>query len=484
MSVTSFQYFGFAAVVLLLYWLLPHRGRKLLLLAASYVFYMWSMPALGLVLLASTGVSFLSARGLEPRESGESGRKRLLALCCLIHFGMLFVCKYLQMALDLAHWLTPGLVGPAEVRLILPAGISFFTFAIMGYLFDVYRGKLAAERSFLDYALFVAFFPCILAGPIGQARNFLPQLKQPVPFRAERVKAGVLRFLYGLLMKMVLADNIGTIVDAAYGGKVVTPLTWIAVILLYSLQIYYDFAGYSHMAIGVAAALGLRVPENFNAPYYSTSVTSFWKKWHISLTSWFREYLYFPLGGSRKGRLRTCFNILVVFAVSGLWHGAAMHYVLWGLLNGLLQVLERMAAEPRKRLESRMSGTLPKALYMLFCGAVTYCLISLTWLLFRAEGLAQLRYIAGQVLGCFHTGLGGLQLAELGLKPLLKRVLLLAGAFCAAIDAWQARGKTFTRLTESVLPYYLSAAALILAVAVFGVYGKGFDPRDFLYFRY
>ncbi len=300
----------------------------------------------------------------------------------------------------------------------------------------------------------------------------------------ERVKAGVLRFLFGMLQKMVLADNIGTIVDKAYGGQTVSPATWIAVILLYSLQIYFDFAGYSHMAIGVATAFGLRVSENFRAPYFSASVTSFWKKWHISLTSWFREYLYYPLGGSRKGKLRTYFNILVVFAVSGLWHGAAVHFVLWGLLNGLLQVLERMAAEPRKRLESRIKGTLPRIAYLLLCGVITYCLISVTWLLFRVEGLTQLRAVLRLVMSGFQTGFGGLQLAELGLDRLLSCVLLTAGFLSAAVDFWQVRGKTLTRLTESVLPYYLVSAGMILFVALFGVYGAGFDPKDFVYFRF
>ncbi|MBQ1678422.1 MAG: MBOAT family protein [Oscillospiraceae bacterium] len=484
MSFTTFSFFGFFLAVLLLYYLLPHTARKLLLLAASYVFYMWSVPALGLVLLGTTLLSYGAGRLLDPRRHAGKWRVWVLAGCCTVHFGLLFICKYLQMVLDLAFRLAPGLVPQTTVDLVLPVGISFFTFAVTGYLFDVYRGKLAAERNVLDYAVFTAFFPCVLAGPIGQARSFLPQLKQRIPFQAEAVKAGVLRFVFGLFQKLVLADHIGVLVNAAYGGAVLSPLSWIAVILLYSLQIYFDFSGYSHMAIGLARALGLRVPENFNAPYLSTSVSSFWKKWHISLTSWFREYLYFPLGGSRKGRLRTYFNILIVFAVSGLWHGAAVHYVLWGLLNGLLQVLERMADRPRKRLEQRCQSGARRVLWGAVCGMATYLLISLTWLLFRVDGLAQLRFILGQVLGLFRTGFGPLQLAELGMGRRLGLVLALSLGLCTAVDALWLRGCRMRRLTRSVLPYYAVLCALILLTAVFGVYGAGFDPQDFVYFKY
>lgn len=482
MSFTTYLFFGFFAAVLLLYYVLPHRLRKLLLLAASYVFYMWSMPALGAILLASTVISYAAGRWIAVKGRGSAQRAWILTGTCVLHFGLLFLCKYLQMALDLAFRF--GLFGQVQTNLLLPVGISFFTFAVTGYLFDVYREKMPAETNFLDYAVFVSLFPCILAGPINRAREFLPQLKQPIRFSGEQVKHGILRFAFGLLQKLVLADNIGTLVNAAYGGAVISPLTWIAVLLLYSLQIYFDFSGYSHMAIGVAEAFGLTVPENFNAPYLSTSVTSFWKKWHMSLTSWFREYLYFPLGGSRKGRARTYFNILIVFAVSGLWHGAAVHYVLWGLLNGMLQVLERMLASPRERLEHRLRSPIPRAIYALLCCAVTYCLISLTWLLFRAEGLSQLRYVVGQILGMFRTGLGGLQLAQLGLNPVRGWVLLLGCGLCTVVDALWARGWRMRRLSDSVLPYYAVISILIVIVAVFGAYGNGFDPQDFVYFRY
>ena len=484
MSFTTFLFFGFLSLILLGWYLLPGRGQRLWLLAANYVFYMWSMPALGLLLLAVTGLSYGAARWMGAPESAARGKRRgILTAACLVLFGLLFVCKYLQMALDLLGRVIPGAAG-LRVGLLLPAGISFFTFAVTGYLFDVYRGKTAAEKNFLDYAVFVSFFPCILAGPIGQARSFLPQLKERRPFAASQLKGGLLRFAWGMVQKLVLADNIGTLVNAAYGGRIVTPLTWIVLILLYSLQIYFDFAGYSNMAIGVAQAMGLRVPENFDAPYFSTSVTAFWKKWHMSLTGWFREYLYFPLGGSRKGTARTYFNILVVFAVSGLWHGAAVHYVVWGLLNGIFQVWERITAPLRKRLEARLQKPALRWPYLVLRWALTYCLISITWLCFRAESFSQLRFIIGQVLGLFRTGLGALNLKALGLQDGMDTLLLVGVGAAAAVDALHARGKRLLRLSATVLPYYLVMAILLTAAALFGVYGKGFNPQDFVYFKY
>jgi D-alanyl-lipoteichoic acid acyltransferase DltB (MBOAT superfamily) len=322
MAFISLKFFVFFAFVLAGWFLLPARGQKLFLLAACWVFYALQSGGLLVLLLLSTLVSYLAALAM---ERSAIGRRRLwLWLGCLFCFGLLFFYKYfaffLGPVLRIAHLSLPDWTS----SLAVPAGLSFFTFSITGYLFDVYREKLPAERSFVHYALFTSFFPAILAGPVGMARTFLPQLQRRQTFDAERLKAGVLRFVFGVFEKLAVADVIAVAVNAAYSGEQrVSGGMWLLVALGYSLQIYFDFAGYSHMALGAAEALGLTLTENFAAPYYSLSVRSFWKKWHISLTGWFREYLYFPLGGSRKGRARTYLNILIVFTVSGLWHGAA-----------------------------------------------------------------------------------------------------------------------------------------------------------------
>ncbi len=471
MTFTSWRYFLFLPAVLLGWYGPGERWRKYLLLAACYAFYMSASPAYGLLLLATTALSWLAAAMI---ERDEAHKKRWLTLACLVHFGTLFVFKYLNFVYGV---FVRG--GGVLLSAALPLGISFFTFAVTGYLFDVYRGRIRAERSILDYALFVSFFPCLLAGPIGRAREFLPQLRHAPRFELRRVKCGLLRFLYGLFQKLAVADVIGAVVNLAYARELPDNM-WLFVVLLYPLEIYFDFAGYSNMAIGSAQALGFTVPENFMAPFFSSSVRSFWKKWHISLTSWFREYLYFPLGGSRRGKARTCLNILIVFAVSGLWHGASFTYLVWGLLNGLMQVAELQLAPLLASLRGKTEGRgALKALTALLGAALTYVLIAAAFVFFRAETIAQ----AWSVLKAAVTQVGvhpfDLRMTNAHMLALLACVLL-----CALLDALKTLGWRPQRLADRVLPYYLAAAALIFATALLGVYGTGFDMQSFVYFKY
>ena len=476
MTFTSGLFYLALPLLALIYYFLPLKQQKLLLLAASLGFYWYNQPRYVLLLVLCGGVSYLAAWGIWHWRGRKAGTAVLTA-GCLFHFGMLFVLKYLNAFV--------GLLGAEQPvhSLVMPLGISFFTFAITGYLFDVYRGKMERRKSLLDHMLFVCFFPCLLAGPVGKAREFFPQLEQRHSFRLQRVKWGALRFLYGLVQKLVLADTLAIPVNAMYNGEL-SRGSWAVVAMLYVLQLYFDFAGYSNMAIGTAGILGFEIPENFKQPYLSVSVREFWKKWHISLTGWFREYLYFPLGGSKKGTLRRYFNILVVFAVSGLWHGAAGTYVLWGLVNGLLQVAELML-EPLEQKIRKAAGGLPRALKRcgeLLRGVITYLLISGAWILFRAESVRQAVHVLKGALGNFlyfrltleNLGLSAVQLWMVG-------ILLLAAI---SVDAVRAAGKRVQRLADTTVAYYAVVVVLILCAAVFGVYGQGFDPQSFVYFKY
>ena len=482
MTLTSFAFIGFVLAVLLLWDLLRGRLRKLWLLLASYAFYILASGSwrFCLLLVCSTLVSWALARGMARRPARK---KLLLRLGCLFQLGLLLITKYLGAALSAVF---PQLLQHSVFTLLLedPIGISFFSFSILSYLFDVYHGKLEAERSLLDYALFAAFFPCLLAGPIHRARSFLPQLRELPRFDLVKRKSGLLRFLFGMFEKLVLADTLAIPVNLAFSEIDRSPLTWIVILLVFPLQIYFDFAAYSSMALGLAEALGFSLPENFRAPYASTSVRSFWKKWHISLTGWLREYLYFPLGGSRRGTLRTCCNILIVFAVSGLWHGAALHFVLWGVLNGLLQIWERLTQPLRKRLEQRLPGGAVRQIYRGACGVRTYLLMAATWLLFRVDSLGQLRRILGQLGGVFRTGFGELTPERLGLQPTQFWVIAAALAICVPINLRRAHGRNFHCLAQRLIPYYAAALLLALATAFFGVYGTGFAAQSFLYFRF
>ena len=371
-----------------------------------------------------------------------------------------------------------------KFSLALPVGISFFSFAVSGYLFDVYRGKLIAERNFINYALFVAFFPCLLAGPIGRAREFLPQVRKIPAFDSLNFRRGLLRFVWGAAKKMAVADMLGTIVDTAYADPAaVSSGALLIAVCCYSMQIYYDFSAYSDMAIGSAQMLGFTVMENFRAPYLSTSVKDFWKKWHISLTSWFREYLYFPLGGSRISFVRTQINVIIVFAVSGLWHGAAWTFVIWGLLNGLYQAVGAFTENIRAKIRRTLHLSEDGLLLLCFRCACTFALLTLSWIFFRAASFDQAIFVVKRCLLVLRDGIGWSSVFVLlpGRKLWVLTALLIP---CVAEDVRISRGKDLPALEKTSFCYWITISVLLLVISLFGVYGEGFNAKDFLYFNF
>jgi len=481
MAFTTLNFILFFAAVCVVYYLLPAALRKYLLLAASYFFYMFAEPTFALLLLAGTLVSWLAALAAEKQLLGA--HKLWITLGVLYTFAVLLFFKYAQFfCISLLSLF--GVAYAPEWNIALPLGISFFTFAVSAYLFDIYRGKIKAEKNFINYAVFVAFFPTLLAGPIGKARDFLPQLKSLQGFSSGKLRRGFLRFVVGAAKKMVLADTLAVFVDAAYTDpSAVSGGALLLAAICYSVQIYIDFAAYSDMAIGTAEMLGFTVTENFRAPYLSTSVKVFWQKWHISLTSWFREYLYFPLGGSRKGAVRAMINVLIVFAVSGLWHGAAWTFVVWGLLNGLYQVAGRITEVPRKQLREALKIKEDSKLLILWQGLFTFALITAAWIFFRAATMEQAIYIIKRILLILRDGFG----FESIVNVFPKRQLLLAFLTlipCIIEDIRISRGKYFPVPKFLGWLYWGAILILLLLIAIFGVYGEGFNPQEFVYFNF
>lgn len=484
MGFLSPQFFLFFPVVTLVYFFLPQRGQNLWLLAASWFFYLCAGPAYFAYLLCALILTYAGARWIQGR-AGPSRRAGLICLLVLL-FGTLFLFKYLDFALHMAERAL-GLLGlsfqsPA-LDLILPAGISFYLFMAAGYLIDVYRGDRSAETDFVTYALFLSFFPYLLSGPIGRAGGLLPQFREGHRFDYDRLRAGLLRFLWGAFKKLVIADRLGILVSTVYAAPAqFGRLQVIAAALAFSIQIYCDFSAYSDMALGVAEVLGFQLMENFRTPYFSRSIGEFWRRWHISLSSWFRDYLYIPLGGSRKGRGRKYLNVLIVFAVSGLWHGAAFTFVVWGLLNGIYQVIGGLTAGLRARCRQVFHLGDHSRITALWQIGVTFLLSTVAWVFFKGGSFTHsLEIFRAMITGPWLTHpvtAWGLGRAEL-LVAALALVLLLAVDLLSLAGGLQKRVLALPRPARWAI-----ALGLLLVVLVFGVYGTGYDAQDFIYFKF
>ena len=389
MNFNTLEFLLFLPVVVAFHWALPHRLRWALLLAASLLFYFWWEPLAGLLLAAVVAVTWLCGLGAAQGKR-PAVRKACLAGALGACLGCLGVFKYAGFFARLAG-ASPGW------RLLLPAGISFYTFQALSYVLDVYRGRTAPEGHFGYYALFISFFPQLVAGPIERSELLLPQLRRERRLDREGLAAGGWLLLAGYFKKVVLADGLAPLVDGVYAapGGASGPAIVLAT-ALFGVQIYCDFSGYSDIARGTARLLGVELMENFRAPYAARSVREFWRRWHISPTAWFTDYVYIPLGGSRKGLPRRCLNIMAVFLLSGLWHGADWTFVVWGGIHGLYQVCAVLA-------KGRGGARLPQGRGpgLLRQGA-TFALVTFPWLFFRAESMAD----AWTLLSRLGTGWG------------------------------------------------------------------------------
>lgn len=457
----------FFAVVFGGHWAIAgHNGRKRLLLVASYAFYAaWDYRFLALI-LASTAIDYFVGLGLS-RTSAIKGRKLLLAVSVSANLGFLGVFKYADFFAQsfdqlLATLGFSPLVGRFDI--ILPVGISFFTFQTMSYTIDVYREKIFPTRDFLDFAFFVSFFPQLVAGPIVRAIEFFPQMANKKWFRDVEVRAALSLFLIGFIKKACIADNLAVPVDEVFGApdQYDVASIWVAV-LCYSVQIYCDFSGYTDMAIAVAALLGYKLPVNFYWPYFASNVQDFWRRWHITLSTWLRDYLYISLGGNRGSRLFTYRNILITMLLGGLWHGAAWTFVVWGALHGIALVIHR-----------EVSGRLPK-IQGLPAQAVstvaTFYFVCVAWIFFRAEGFADaMTVLRGFVL--FDAA------GAASVRSINEFTVVLAGLALVHYAAF----KGILRVPEAV-PDWLYAFMYGLAVAMVLPWIP-LEYRPFIYFQF
>lgn len=479
LSFLSPQFFGFFLVAAAVFLLLPRRAQSPWLLLASWFFYLSARPVYLLFLLFAIISTYLAALLLERRKT-----RGALALCLILNGGLLFLFKYMNFALQLTGRAL-GVLGfqfssPA-LDLILPLGISFYIFQAMGYVVDVYRGKVPAERNFLLHALFLSFFPQLISGPIGRAGDLLPQFKAEHRFNYDNLRAGLLRFLWGAFKKMVLADRLAVLVDTVFKAPGdFGALQLMGAAVAFSIQIYCDFSAYSDMAVGIARVMGFRLMENFRTPYFSRSIAEFWRRWHISLSSWFRDYLYFPLGGSRRGTARKYLNVLIVFAVSGLWHGAALTFLFWGLLNGLYQVAGGLTKSSRNKLRGalHLSGDGPVTVFLQVL--LTFILSTIAWVFFKAGSFTQaLSVLSGMVRGPLwaFTSMG---LDRWELLAAAAGILLLLGVDLLSLGhSLESRYLALPRPVRWAVLW-----CLLFAVLIFGSYGTGYDAQSFIYVKF
>lgn len=502
MLFNSIEFLLFFPAVLLIYWLIPGKARMYWLLVTSYVFYMGWNPQYALLLLFSTAVTWVSglligwSRTRAERAEQEGKKKRSLTklwvvLSLVLNLGILFFFKYFDFAVENINSLLTALgreaVKPA-FDVLLPVGISFYIFQALSYTMDVYWGDVRVEKNFFKYAVFVSFFPQLVAGPIERSSHLLTQFDTPKSFSYDRVRDGLLMMIWGFFQKLVIADRAAIAVNEVFNAcEYYSGFTVALAAVLFAVQIYGDFAGYSCIAIGAGQVMGFDLMKNFNQPYFAVSITDFWRRWHISLSTWFRDYLYIPLGGNRKGTARKYVNQLIVMLVSGLWHGAAWTYVIWGGLNGMMQVLGGMTHKARKNLRAKLGvreNTLSTRLAQML---VTFVLIDLTWIFFRANTVSDAFHILGSLFrGWDAKVLVDGSLLLLGLNATEWCCLGIGIVVLIAVGVMKECGMS---IRESLSRQQLWFRWLVYLTAVFsvlllGVYGPGYDASAFIYFQF
>lgn len=388
MLFNSFAFAVFLPIVFVIYWCLPHKFRWILILGASYYFYMsWNAKYVVLILF-TTIISFVSSLFLEKSKSKKI-KKLILSLTAVICLGVLFFFKYFNFVSDSVVTLLNMFalkIEPVTLQLLLPVGISFYTFQTLSYVIDVYKGDVAAEHHFGYYAAFISFFPQLVAGPIERTSNLLPQIKAKHKFDYNQASYGLKLMAWGFFKKIIIADSLSKYVSKIYDApQNFTGFALVLATLFFTLQIYCDFSGYSDIAIGTSKLLGINLMTNFKSPYFAQSVKEFWGRWHISLSTWFRDYIYIPLGGNRVSKIRNVYNLMVTFLASGLWHGANWTFVAWGGIHGAAQAIENFVIPKNRRKSTGIVWWFRVLFVFLFA--------SFAWIFFVSNSIGDACYV-------------------------------------------------------------------------------------------
>lgn len=480
MLFNSYEFVVFLPIVLLLFFKLPYIVRPLFLLIASYIFYMWWRPEYIVLLLIQTFIDYMAGIYIADSRSARS-RRLFLALSMASNLGILFFYKYFMFfnetgraVLEALHVQYPI----PQLEIILPMGISFYTFQSMSYTIDVYRGSTKVERSFLTFSLFVTFFPQLVAGPIERSSSLLSQIHERQVFDVQRFVYGMRHILWGLFKKIVIADRLAVVVQTAYENPSQHKgLPLLLATYCFAIQIYCDFSGYSDIAVGSAQVMGFRLMTNFWKPYHAQSIGDFWQRWHISLSTWFRDYVYIPLGGNRVSRFRHYANLFVTFLISGLWHGANWTFVVWGALHGLYMICSLATKSWRNVLCNKTGlGRWPRAI-VLFRIFATFHLVCFGWIFFRAQSVKEAWYITTHLFSDWDWS----RLLKLGLSESELGIAFSSILVLETVHLWE-KDRPFKERLDDV-PVILRWAiylGLIMTILNFGTVTE----IPFIYFQF
>lgn len=495
MIFNSVDFLIFFPIVTFIYFIIPHRFRWFWLLISSYYFYMCWNPRYAILIAASTIITYLSGilidKANQIRDEKKSiGLKKLwVFMSFAINLGILFIFKYANffngIIKSIFSWLNITVNIPT-FNFLLPVGISFYTFQALSYTMDVYRKDVRAERNLGKYALFVSFFPQLVAGPIEKSKNLLYQFDEKHSFDYDRAKNGLLLMIWGFFQKVLVADRLAILVDNVYnnpnghkGFEIITAT------IFFAFQIYCDFGSYSDIARGAAEVMGFRLSKNFERPYFSKSIKEFWRRWHITLSAWFKDYLYIPLGGSRCSKLRNYFNIMVVFLISGLWHGADMSFVIWGGLHGAFQVIGDILKPLKEKLRRVFKIKTDVFSYKLLQVVITFILVDFAWIFFRANSYSDAKILIKNMMYFNPWIFTDNSIYNLGLDSKEFLVAIIGIIVVLAVNMMQRNKSLRIQLSRQNTSFrWVMYLIAVLSILIFGMYGPDYSAQQFIYFQF
>ncbi|SKA96788.1 D-alanyl-lipoteichoic acid acyltransferase DltB, MBOAT superfamily [Caloramator quimbayensis] len=491
-SVDFAVFFPFAVFV---YFIMPKRFRWVWLLISSYIFYMSYSVKYTIFLVISTLVTYLSGILIERADNIKDERKSIklkktwVFLSFAINLGILFVFKYSNFFNSLMQKLLSNFniaLNTPKFNYLLPLGISFYTFQALSYTVDVYRKDVKVQRNLAKYALFVSFFPQVIAGPIGKSKHLLHQFDEEYSFDYDRIKNGLLLMLWGFFQKLFVADRLAILVNTVYSEpSKYKGFEIIIANIFFAIQIYCDFCGYSDIARGIAEILGIRLYKNFERPYFSKSIKEFWRRWHISLSTWFRDYLYIPLGGKRCSKIRNYINIMIVFLVSGLWHGAAVNFIIWGALHGAYLILSDIFKPIKKGIVNKFNIKTDTFSYKFFQIIITFILVDFAWIFFKADSFTNAKIIIKNMNYFNPFVLVNGDIYKLGLDSKDFFIALLGIAVILIVNILQRNKSLRLEISKQNCAFrWVLYFAAIIVILIFGIYGPAYSAKQFIYSQF